>query len=324
MDTHALIVAGLVTLAAGGLLYAFVYPLLSGEARAEKRQEAVKQPLVRRPSGRVVDTVQRRKQIADTLKEIETRNKSKRVSLDTKIAQAGLSLSRAQFFMLCAVSAVAVGATVYYATANLLIVLPGFFIGGLGLPMWLLGFLRKRRIAQFIEEFPNAVDVVVRGVKSGLPLTDCLRVVATEAAEPVKGEFRQIVESQALGLSIAEAVERLVERVPVTEANFFSIVITIQQKTGGSLAESLGNLSRVLRERKKMRGKVGAMSMEAKASAAIIGALPFIVAILVYFSSPHYIELLWKTQVGQLTMAASGFWMLIGVYIMRRMISFEV
>jgi tight adherence protein B len=324
MDTHALIVAGLVMLAAGGLLYAFVYPLLSGEARAEKRQAAIKQPVMRRAGGRTVDTAQRRKQIAETLKDIETRSKTKRVSLDTKIAQAGLTVTRGQFFVLCALGAALVGALIYYATANLVIVLPGLFIGGFGLPIWLLGFLRKRRIAKFIEEFPNAIDVVVRGVRSGLPLADCLRVVATEAAEPVKSEFRQIVESQALGLSIAEAVERLVERVPVTEANFFSIVITIQQKTGGSLAESLGNLSRVLRERKKMRGKIGAMSTEAKASAAIIAALPFIVALLVYFSSPQYIELLWKTKAGQLTMAGSGVWMLIGVYIMRRMISFEV
>ncbi len=94
-------------------------------------------------------------------------------------------------------------------------------IGGLGVPRWILSFLKKRRIAKFIEEFPNAVDVIIRGIKAGLPLGDCLRIIANEAQEPVKSEFRYIVESQTLGLSAGEAVERLVERIPVAEANFF-------------------------------------------------------------------------------------------------------
>src|SRR5208282_952769 len=109
------------------------------------------------------------------------------------------------------------GALVFVGTANPLFALGGLVIGGFGVPNWLLIFLRKRRIAKFVDEFPNAVDVIVRGIRSGLPLGDCVRVIATEASEPVKGEFRMVVETQALGMSIADAVARMAERVPVTE-----------------------------------------------------------------------------------------------------------
>jgi tight adherence protein B len=176
---------------------------------------------------------------------------------------------------------------------------------------------------KFVNEFPNAMDVVVRGVKSGLPLGDCIRIIATEAAEPVRSEFRHIIESQSLGLGIAEACERLYQRVPITEANFFGIVISIQQKAGGNLAETLANFSRVIRERRKMQGKIKAMSSEAKASAAIIACLPFTVAILVYLSSPDYITLLWTTFHGKITMLMAGIWMLVGVMVMRKMIRFD-
>jgi tight adherence protein B len=326
MDTHTLLFAFLVTLACGGLLYAFVYPLLSGEAKLEKRQAAIRQPIARNNprGGRAVDPTQRRKQVAESLKELEARSKTKRLSLEAKLAQAGLHMDRRQYFLLSAVAAVCGGALVLLLTHNLLFALGGLVIGGFGVPNWILSFLRKRRIKKFAEEFPNAIDVIVRGIRSGLPLADCVRVIATEASDPVKSEFRMVVETQALGMSIADAVARMVERVPVTETNFFSIVITIQQKSGGSLAESLANLSRVLRERRKMKSKVSAMSMEAKASAAIIASLPFIVAILVYLTSPKYMMLLWTTTTGLIDMGVCGVWMLIGVFVMRSMINFDV
>ena len=201
--------------------------------------------------------------------------------------------------------------------------LPAALIGGLGLPRFALARLRKHRIDKFIAEFPNAIDIIVRGVKAGLPLGDCLRVIANEASEPVRGEFRMITETQAMGLSLGEAVDRLAQRVPVTEANFFAIVINIQAKAGGNLSEALGNLSRVLRERKKMKGKIGAMSMEAKASAAIIGAVPFVVVGLLYVSSPTYVSLLWKTHHGLIVSGIAMVWMGIGIAMMKKMISFD-
>jgi tight adherence protein B len=216
-----------------------------------------------------------------------------------------------------------VAIVVYLLTHSLLIAGPSAIIGGLGLPNFILSFLRKRRIAKFVSEFPNAIDIIVRGVRAGLPIGDCLRVVASESAEPVRGEFRQIVEAQTLGLSIAEAVDRIAERVPVTEANFFAIVIAIQAKAGGNLSEALSNLSRVLRDRKKMKGKISAMSMEAKASAAIIGAIPFVVTLLLYFSSPNYVSLLWTTTHGRIIAGIGLAWMAVGTAMMKKMISFD-
>jgi len=191
------------------------------------------------------------------------------------------------------------------------------------LPRWIVNFLRKRRMKKFLVEFANAMDVIVRGVKAGLPLNDCIRIIANEAAEPVKTEFRIISETQALGVPLGEAVNKLPERVPVPEASFFAIVVGIQQRAGGNLSETLGNLSRVLRERRKMVGKITAMSMEAKASAAIIGALPIIVMGLVYLTSPKYISLLFTDPMGNLILGASAIWMMTGIFVMKRMINFD-
>jgi tight adherence protein B len=179
-------------------------------------------------------------------------------------------------------------------------------------------------VKKFVDNFPEAIDIIVRGIKAGLPLGDCLQIIATEAQEPIKTEFRLIVESQSMGLSVAEAVERLIARLPIAETSFFSIVIGIQQKAGGNLSEALSNLAEVLRDRKKMKGKIAALSSEAKASAGIIGALPFVVTTLVYLTSPSYISLLWTTSTGELVIIGSALWMAAGVFVMKKMISFEV
>jgi tight adherence protein B len=167
------------------------------------------------------------------------------------------------------------------------------------------------------------VDVIVRGIKAGLPLLDSLKLIAVDAEEPVRGEFRGIIETQTIGMPLGEACLKLYERMPVAEANFFGIVVSIQQRAGGNLSEALGNLSRVLRERKKMKAKIQAMSMEAKASASIIGALPIAVMGLVYFTSPAYIELLWTDSFGRFMLACCAIWMSIGVFVMRKMINFD-
>ena len=157
----------------------------------------------------------------------------------------------------------------------------------------------------------------------GLPLLECLKMITSESPEPVKSEFRNIVETQAIGMPLGEACGKLYEEMPLPEANFFGIVISIQQKSGGNLAEALGNLSRVLRDRKKMKAKIQAMSQEAKASAGIIGALPIAVMILVYITSPQYISLLWTQPIGRVMLAASALWMFAGVMVMKKMINFD-
>jgi tight adherence protein B len=328
IDLSFIAIIALAAVSAGLIAWVFLYPILSGEARAEKRQEQLVQGRavgnLRKPGERVLDAAARKKQVAESIKELEDREAGrKNLSLEDRIAQAGLSWSRKQFFMICAVTGVAVGLMMFNLTGNMIAGLMGLIAGGAGFPNWYIGMRKKKRIAAFIEEFPNAIDVIVRGVRSGLPLGDCLRIIALEAKEPVKSEFKAIVEAQQVGLSVAEACGTLFRRMPITEANFFGIVIQIQQKAGGNLSEALGNLSRVLRERKKLKAKVQAFSAEAKASAGIIAALPPAVAILVYFSTPSYISMLWIKQSGQIALVCCAFWMLMGILIMRKMINFD-
>jgi tight adherence protein B len=322
----------LATLSAGGLAYALLYGRIEQENTAERRLEFVQGKGHSEPAPRAgrqaIDPTRRRKSVQDSLKELEAQQKAKaRQSrappLLVRMQQAGLSWTRRTFIVI----SVACGAIVFLACWLFGVPIwaaAAFSIAGLlGLPRWYVNRRRKRRIAKFVEEFANAVDVIVRGVKAGLPLNDCIRIIANEAAEPVRSEFRTISETQALGVSLAEAVTRLPDRVPVPEASFFAIVVAIQQRAGGNLSEALGNMSRVLRERRKMRGRIGAMSMEAKASAWIIGSLPGVVITLVWLTSPKYIMLLFTEPLGHLILGASVVWMTIGTLVMRRMINFD-
>ncbi len=313
----------LASVAVGGIAWVFVYPILSGERKAEQRMASVAkaEPVVRATRGAQKS---RRDIIENTLKEFDDRHKkSKSVPLSVRISQAGLSWSKRQFFLvssgigavMCLIGLMTGGGILVAATLG--------FAGALGLPRWLLSFLKKRRESRFLDSFPDAVDIIVRGVKAGLPLLDCLKMITIEAPEPTKSEFRAIVETQAIGMPLGEACGKLYENMPVAEANFFGIVIFIQQKSGGNLAEALGNLSRVLRDRKKMKAKIQAMSMEAKASASIIGALPVAVMLLVYITSPQYISLLWTEPLGRVMLAASAIWMSMGVLVMKKMINFD-
>jgi tight adherence protein B len=325
MDLSFLAVVALATIAAGGVTYALFYPMLSGEARAEKRRKEFAAPVSARAFDREAQVRAKRGQIAQSLKEIESReNARNKLTLEQKIQQAGLGWDRKKYYIVSLIMAVGAGLVLFLLSGNVLLGVAGLFIGGFGMPPWFLQRCRDRRLKKFGIEFPNAIDVITRGIKAGLPLNDCLRIIATEAAEPVRTEFRLIIESQALGLPLTEAVAKLYERMPCAESNFFGIVLAIQQKTGGNLSETLGNLSKVIRERRKMRDKIQAVSMEAKASAAIIACLPPSVAGLVYLTTPRYIELLWLTQAGKFALVGCAIWMLMGILVMRKMINFDI
>ncbi len=322
-----LIVAVLIAVAVGGVAYVFLYPLLSGERRVEQRTRDVSATEVElRHSRKAAHEGQgtRRQQVEDTLKQLEAREKqTKNPPLVVRLQQSGLTWSKRQFWILSVGAGLGATLLAWILGANYLIALGVGFSAGFGLPRWMLAYLKKRRETRFLEEFPNGIDVIVRGVKAGLPVVDCIRIVANESREPVRAEFRQIAESQTIGVPLPDACEKVYERVPLPEANFFGIVVAIQQKSGGNLSEALGNLSRVLRERRKMQAKIKAMSMEAKASAVIIASLPVVVMLLVYLSSPNYIELLWTTQLGRMMLFACAIWMSMGVLVMRRMINFD-
>jgi tight adherence protein B len=319
---------------AGAVAYAFLFNRIETERNVGKRLDTVKKAetdraAVKASRDRVAEVAKRRKSVQDSLKELDDRQKARNLNLKKpplriQIRQAGMQVDVRRFYIYSVVCGLVLTVLAFVLGAPLY-VLPGVLLaGGFGLPRWFISFRRSRRVKAFLNEFPNALDVIVRAVKSGLPLNDGIRLIANESQEPVRTEFKRIVEAQQVGLSIPEAALRMGETMPCPEANFFGIVIQIQQQAGGNLSEALGNLSRVLRDRKKMKAKVQALSMEAKASAAIIGALPFVVSFLVYLTSPTYLMPLFTTSTGQMILGFAGLWMSIGIFVMRKMMNFEV
>jgi tight adherence protein B len=312
----------------GGLAYALLFPYVSGERQAEKRVQGVTENKAARNTRKVQadQASSRRKAVADTLQELEDRQKAKeKVSLRLRLQRAGLDVSVNAFWIASAVSGLVCStlALVSIPSAPILVPVATAFVCSLGLPRWVLSYLAKRRQKNFLDEFANAIDVIVRGVKSGLPLNECLNIIARESPQPIRGEFQELVEQQRVGVPLSEGFERMMARMPVPEVRFFAIVVAIQQQAGGNLSEALGNLSGVLRDRKKLQAKVRAMSAEAKASATVLGSLPFVVMGMVYLSTPNYISLLWTTKVGPLLLTCAGVWMTIGILIMKKMINFK-
>ncbi|MBR0821399.1 type II secretion system F family protein [Bradyrhizobium liaoningense] len=324
MNMQVLALAFLATAAVGGIAWVFLYPLLSGERKAESRRASVAR--AEAPAAKQTEKSQRsrREQVETSLKDLEARRQQeKSVPLGVRLSQAGLDWTTQKFWIVSAVVAGVLFAVALFVGGGMLGAAGLAFAGGFGLPRWALSFLKKRRESKFLAALPDAVDVIVRGIKAGLPLFESIKVVAADSPEPLRSEFLAIIETQAIGMPLGEACSRLYERMPLPEANFFGIVISIQQKSGGNLSEALGNLSKVLRDRKKMKEKIQAMSMEAKASAGIIGSLPPIVMFLVYLTTPHYISILWTHPTGQLMLVGCVVWMSIGIMVMKKMINFD-
>lgn len=275
---------------------------------------------------KVDDSSSRRKSIESSLQELEKDQKDKqrkKKSLKSKLMQADMSTTP-QVFM--AISAV-IG--VVFALLPLILGLAphiaagiGFVIG-FGVPRWVLNMKIARRQKKFTSHFSDAMDIIVRGVRTGLPLGDCLRMIAHESPEPVRGEFALLVEAEGVGVPIEVCIERMYERMPLAEVNFFGTVLNIQRSTGGNLGESLDNLSKVLRERKLLREKIKAMSAEAKTSAIIIGVLPPGVMAMVSMSSPEYMTELYTTPTGHRSLMISAVMMFLGIVVMRKMINFK-
>ena len=333
MDSSLILFVVLAAVSAGALAYGFLFSRVQNERQAERRFETVRSAetdrnVVRASRDRMAEATRRRKSVQDTLKDIEEKQKARgqgkhKPPLKVQIRQAGLTMSIRKFYVVSAITGLGLFLLFVILGAPILVSLGAMIAGGLGLPRWFVTFMRARRVKAFLNEFPNALDVIVRAVKSGLPLNDAVRMIASESPEPVRSEFKRVVEHQQLGLSLPEAVLKMPETMPAAEASFFGIVIQIQSQAGGNLSEAIGNLSKVLRDRKKMKAKIQALSMEAKASAWIIGALPFIVAILVYLSSPGYIMPLFTTSTGHLILLVSGIWMSMGLLMMRKMMNFD-
>ncbi|MES2445129.1 MAG: type II secretion system F family protein [Pseudomonadota bacterium] len=199
----------------------------------------------------------------------------------------------------------------------------GLFIGA-GLPHWVVGFFIKRRIKHFTARFPDAIELLVRGLRSGLPITETIGVVGQEVDGPIGEEFRSIADKMKIGRTLDVALQETADRLGTPEFQFFVITIAIQRETGGNLAETLGNLADVLRKRAQMKLKIAAMSSESKASALIVGALPFIVFGMIWFINNKYMFNFFQDE--RLMVAGGGglVWMAIGAFIMAKMVDFEI
>jgi tight adherence protein B len=321
----------LIALAVGGGAYALLVPLfendetkkrvasVSGGPRSGGRQ-SIKSRLLEDSKD------SRRKQIQESLNQFgeNEKQRKKRLTLRVMLQQTGVDITVRMFWIFSAISGVLFGVGAVSFGLPWYIAAASAVIGLLGFPRWVVKFLRNRRQQQFLNDFADAIDVMVRGLKAGLPVTDAMKIIATEQGPPVGPEFIEVVEGQRVGITIDQGIERMVERMPLAEVQFLAIVMAIQAKTGGNLSEALNNLSKVLRDRKKMKMKIRAVSQEAKSSAAIIGALPFCIIGALTILNPEYVNILYTTQMGNVLLIASGIWMSIGILIMKKMINIDI
>lgn len=329
--THAISMFLVFLLCSGAVLCALVaicYPRISKSYPLNQRLEGVA-PTRKDGRGFNRDDSEgaRKRSIEATLREnadaAAAKAKKTKTSLTARLRQAQLNWGKKTYYAVCFIVAVVVFFLVLVTRLGGLPAIGFGIAAGLFLPHWYVNFKRRRHFRRFTANLADAVDVVVRGVKVGLPLTECFKIVAREATSPIKEQFQLIVEDQLLGMPLAEATERLPERIPIVEARFFSIVISIQSRSGGSLAETLGNLSKVLRDRQKMFDKIKALSSESKASAYIISALPLVVVGALSVVSPDYISLLFKEQTGHIVLVVCALLMIAGTLVMRKMINFD-
>jgi tight adherence protein B len=306
-------------------IYAILFPYFGGSDRAEKRVATAAATASQRAAiaKAKTDLAKRRKIITENLREATERSQRK-LTFENKLSQAGLEISKVRFLIFIGIFTALVAGGVYVALGDPLVAFGIGFASLVALPNMILSFLRKRRMTRFLTQFPQTLDMVTRGVRAGLPVTDCFKMVASDAQEPVRTEFDLVIQSLSVGVALSEATERLAIRLPMPETTFFATAVSIQQSSGGNLSEALSNLANVLRQRKAMREKVAAISSEAKVSAIIIGAMPFLVTAALVYVNPEYIMVLFTTTVGNYLVAAAGALMLIGVIIMRQMIKFDV
>jgi tight adherence protein B len=267
----------------------------------------------------------KRKSVQSRLKVAEgAREQTRGYKLRDQLRLAGLSIELGRYLAICGALTVLLLVVAKLAGLGWMGALIVAIIGGVGLPKTIVGSMAKRRVKRFSSQFADGIDIIVRGIRSGLPLGECLNIIGREMPDPIGTEFRQITEGQKLGMNLQGAVARMVTRMPLTELRYFSIVIAIQQQTGGNLADTLAKLSEVLRARKRMRDKVQAYASEARASSYIIGSLPIVVIGALAALSPHYISLLFTTDTGNAVLFIGALTEIAGLWVMRKMTNFDI
>ena len=333
-------IGGLAFLCIAGIGIAF-----TGDANTEKASRRARQITSEdgggRRGARNDPNAARKKQTAQMLKKLREQDETRRKTLvandiQSKINQAGLEMNAQVFWIISIILGGMAGIMTWYSGADGPPMILGFefnsrpltiaaavLAAGIGLPRWVLGFMTASRNKKLMNQFADGIDIIVRGVKSGLPLTECLRIIAKESPAPLGPEFGLLTNNLSMGMTTERALQQFYKRVPLPEVNFFVIVLSIQAKAGGNLSEALGNLSTVIRSRKMMREKIKALSAEAKASAGIIGVLPFAVGFMVYLTTPSYIMELFTSSGGHTVLFVGFCLYAIGITVMRKMINFD-
>ena len=311
-----------------------VWTLLGGETEGEKTRSRMKTTVggESKEGGafgflKKEDNNARRRQIEESLGKIEAAQKDKakqRKSLKGRLVQANWTTTPQTYMLVSIIVGAVLGAVIFLLSGKSLFALGGAVGGGYVLPRFVLNVAIGRRQKKFLQGFADAMEIIVRGVRSGLPLGDCLKVIAHESPEPVAGEFKLVVQGEQVGVPLEVCLERMYERMPLPEVNFFNTVLAIQRTTGGNLGEALENLASVLRGRKILREKIKALSAEAKMSAIIIGSLPIIVMALVTVTAPDYMTELYTTSRGHQNLMIGAGMMVMGTLIMRKMINFKI
>lgn len=326
--TLLIVVAVLAIAGVGGLFYAIFATRFANEARRTKRLAGIDRlggDRLRNEKNR--ERANAQSAVQKRIREMADREKEKKKRLfdvKARIFQAGLTIEPFNFMAIFFALAAAAFIGLFVSGQSVWIALGAAVFIAIGLPRFVLGFLITRRRRLFIENLANAIDVMIRGVRSGLPINEGLRVIAREIPDPVKTEFQLLVDALSVGVPMDDALNRMYDRMPIPEVNFFRTVLMIQKQTGGNLSDALSNLSQILRDRKKLKGKIRALSSEARSSAMIIGSLPFIVAGLVYVVSPDYITVLFYDERGHYLIAGALVWMSLGILTMRSLINFEI
>lgn len=324
-----LLTGGAAILCVGGLMFALFAGSFEAEARQKKRKAMIEGRDTGRRSGggggANAAGANAHAAAQQRIRDLQQREKKKGfVRIADRMEQADMTMSPMSFLAIFYVIAAVQFVVLLWFGQKAIVAAPLAVATAFGLPRLVLKKMIARRQQRFVEHFAGAIDIMVRGVKSGLPINECLRVIAKEQPEPVRGEFGRLVDALSVGVSFEDALQKMFARMPLPEVNFFSTVLIIQRQTGGNLAEALGNLSAILRGRKSMKGKIAALSSEARASAYIIGALPFVVSGMIYLISPDYLIPLFTDPQGNMMLAGAMIWMSFGVLMMRQMTKFEI
>ncbi len=317
--------APVVVLLAAALLFgAGVAGLLAATAGSRRLSSRVRRIAARRTTEAPATGLQLRRGTPRRFDVLASRVLPRPEAIRQRLLASGLGLTLGGYLALSAGAALLVALPALLLKAPVALALLGGLFAGLALPHLFIGNRIATRRKRFSKLFPDSLGLMVRGLKAGLPVSECIGVVAREAPNPIGEDFRRVADQVRLGQSLEEAMWSVAKRLELAEFNFLVITMAIQRETGGNLAETLQNLDTMVRMRDQMKLKVKAMSSEAMATAAIIGSLPFAMAALLFVVAPKYIMVLFTAPLGHIFLVVATVWMAIGIFVMSQMVSFEI